>query len=300
MLKKLATGLLLLFVTFSASARLNVFACEPEWAALVEELGHDNIKVFSATTAQQDPHRIQARPSLIAKMRRTDLVVCTGADLEIGWLPVLLRRAANPKVQPGQPGYFAAAQHVTLLDKPTRLDRAEGDIHAAGDPHLHLNPHNILRVAKALSNTLTIVDPKNAIRYQQNSDDFLNRWQQAITRWEQQAKPLRDLRVVTQHKSWAYLLAWLHMQEVARLEPKPGIPPSTAYLGQVLESLQHQSANAILVANYQSPKPAKWLQQRTGIPIITLPYTVGGSDEANNLFRLFDVTLQQLKAGTTP
>jgi len=300
MLKMLFTSLLLLFVTLPASAKLNVFACEPEWASLLQELGRDKVKVFSATTAQQDPHRIQARPSLIAKMRRADLLICTGADLEAGWLPILLRRAANPKVQPGQPGYFEAALHVTLLDKPIRLDRAEGDIHAAGDPHIHLNPHNISRVAKALTDTLMIVDPKNAVNYQQNNDDFLNRWQQAIERWEQQAKTLRNLRVVTQHKSWAYLLDWLGMQEVARLEPKPGIPPSTAYLGQVLESLQHQTANAILVANYQSPKPAKWLQQRTGIPIITLPYTVGGSDEANNLFRLFDVTLQQLKAGTKP
>jgi len=300
MLKILFTGLLLLFVTLPASAKLNVFACEPEWASLLQELGRDKVKVFSATTAQQDPHRIQARPSLIAKMRRADLLVCTGADLETGWLPVLLRRAANPGVQPGQPGYFEASLHVTLLDKPTRLDRAEGDIHAAGDPHIHLNPHNILRVAKTLTNTLTIVDPENAVDYKQNSDDFLRRWQQAIEHWEQQAQSLRNLRVVTQHKSWAYLLDWLHIQEVARLEPKPGIPPSSAYLGKVLQSLKHQSAHAILVANYQSPKPAKWLQQRTGIPIITLPYTVGGSDEANNLFRLFDVTLEQLKTGTTP
>jgi len=300
MMKTLFTSLLLLFISLPVSATLNVFACEPEWASLVQELGRENIKVFSATTAQQDPHRIQARPSLIAKMRRADLLVCSGAELETGWLPVLLRRAANPAVQPGQPGYFEAAQHVTLLDKPTRLDRAEGDIHAAGDPHIHLNPHNISRVAKALTDTLMIVDPKNAVNYQQNSDDFLNRWQQAITRWEQQAKPLRDLRVVTQHKSWAYLLDWLHMQEVARLEPKPGIPPSTAYLSQVLETLQHQPANAILVANYQSPKPAKWLQQRSGTPIVTLPYTIGGTNDADNLFRLFDVTLEQLKAGTAP
>jgi len=300
MLKTLFTGLFLLVITLPVSATLNVFACEPEWASLVKELGHDSIKVFSATTAQQDPHRIQARPSLIAKMRRADLVVCTGADLEIGWLPVLLRRAANPNVQPGQAGYFAAAQHVLLLDKPTSLDRAGGDIHAAGDPHLHLNPHNISRIATALTDTLVAIDPENAIVYTNNRDDFLIRWQQAIERWEQQAISLRNLRVVTQHKSWAYLLDWLGMQEISRLEPKPGIPPSTAYLGQVLESLQHQSANAILVANYQGPKPAKWLQQRTGIPIITLPYTIGGSNEVDNLFRLFDVTLEQLKAGTTP
>ena len=300
MLKTLFTGLLLLIVTFPASARLNVFACEPEWASLLQELGHNELKVFTATSAQQDPHRIQARPSLIAKMRRADLVVCTGAELEVGWLPLLLRRAANPKVQPGQPGYFEAAQHVSLLDIPVRVDRAEGDIHAAGDPHIHLNPHNISRIAKALTNTLTVIDPQNADAYKQNRDDFLHRWQQAIVRWEQQAKPLRDLHVVTQHKSWAYLLDWLNIQELARLEPKPGIPPSTAYLSQVLETLQHQAANAILVANYQNPKPAKWLQQRSGTPIVTLPYTVGGSNDVDNLFRLFDVTLEQLKAGTTP
>lgn len=300
MLKILTAGLLLLLVTLPASATLNVFACEPEWASLIQELGRDNIKVFSATTAQQDPHRIQARPSLIAKMRRADLVVCTGADLEIGWLPVLLRRAANPKIQPGQPGYFEAAQHVTLLDKPTRIDRADGDIHAAGDPHLHLNPHNIRRIAKALTKTLAIVDPQNAVDYQQNINDFLSRWQQAIERWEQQAESLRNLRVVTQHKSWTYLLDWLGMQEVARLEPRPGIPPSTAYLGQVLETLKHQSASAILVANYQSPKSATWLQQRTGIPVVTLPYTIGGTDKVGDLFQLFDLTLEQLLTGTTP
>jgi zinc/manganese transport system substrate-binding protein len=299
MLQALITGLLLLFLSFPAVAKLDVFACEPEWASLVQELGRDKVKVFSATTAKQDPHRIQARPSLIAKMRRADMVVCTGAELETGWLPILLRRATNPKVQPGQPGYFEAAQHVALLDKPARIDRAEGDIHAAGDPHIHLNPHNISRVAKALTSTLKIVDPNNAVHYQQNSDDFLSRWQQAITRWELQAQSLRNLRVVTVHKSWAYLLDWLGMQEVARLEPKPGIQPSSAYLGKVLESLKHQSAHAILVANYQGPKPAKWLQQRTGTPVVTLPYTIGGTDKVGDLFQLFDVTLEQLLTGTT-
>lgn len=298
MIKILFTGLLPLFVSLPAAAALNVFACEPEWASLVQELGRDKVKVFSATTAQQDPHRIQARPSLIAKMRRADLVVCTGAELETGWLPILLRRATNLKVQPGQPGYFEAAHYVALLDKPARLDRAEGDIHAAGDPHIHLNPHNITRIAMALSDTLATLEPQNATYYRQNRDDFLKRWQQAIASWEQHAKSLHNRRAVTQHKSWAYLLDWLGMHEVARLEPKPGIPPSTAYLATVLESLQHQSADVILVTNYQNPKPANWLKQRSGIPIVKLPYTIGGSDEAENLFRLFDIILEQLSAGT--
>ena len=300
MLKTLLTGLLLLFVTLPVSAALNVFACEPEWASLVQELGRDRVKIFSATTAQQDPHRIQARPSLIARMRRADLLVCNGAGLETGWLPVLLRRAANPKVQPGQPGYFEAAQHVALLDKPERIDRAEGDIHAAGDPHLHLNPHNISRVAKALTDTLITVDSENAVHYRQNRDEFLIRWQQAIVNWEQQAESLRNLHVVTQHKSWAYLLDWLGMQEVARLEPKPGVPPSTTYLTQVLTMLQQQPSRAILITPYQNPQASEWLHTRTSIPIVVLPYTVGGKAGVTDLFDLFDSTLSLLLAITTP
>lgn len=300
MVKSLFTGLLLLFVTFPASATLHVFACEPEWASLVQELGRDKIKVFSATTAQQDPHRIQARPSLIAKMRRADLLVCTGAELETGWLPVLLRRAANPKVQLGQPGYFAAAQHVTLLDKPVRVDRSEGDIHAAGDPHLHLNPHNISRVARALTETLAIIDPQHAVHYRQNRDDFLVRWQQAMAQWETQASPLRNLGIVTQHKSWTYLIDWLGMKEIIRLEPKPGVPPSTTYLTQVLTTLQQQPARAILITPYQNPQASKWLHSRTSIPVVELPYTVGGNAAATNLFGLFDSTVNKLLAVITP
>lgn len=294
MIKILLSGLLLLFTTLPASAALNVFACEPEWASLIQELGRDKVKVFSATTAQQDPHRIQARPSLIAKMRRADLVVCTGADLEIGWLPVLQRRATNPKVQPGQPGYFEAAQHVTLLDKPSRIDRAEGDIHAAGNPHIHLNPHNISRIAVALTETLVSIDPQNAFIYKQNKDDFLLRWQQAMERWEQRAKPLRNLPVVTQHKSWSYLLDWLVMQDIAQLEPKPGVPPSTAYLTQVVTTLQQRPAKAILVTPYQNPKASEWLHSRTAIPIVTLPYTVDTNAEENSLFGLFDSIVSKL------
>ena len=300
MLKTLLTGLLLLFVSLPVSAALNVFACEPEWASLVQELGRDKVKVFSATTAQQDPHRIQARPSLIAKMRRADLVVCTGAELETGWLPVLLRRAANPKVQPGQAGYFEAAQHITLLDKPIRIDRAEGDIHVAGDPHLHLNPHNISRVSKALTDTLTTVDSENAVYYRQNQDDFLIRWQQAIGQWEKQATPLRGVGIVTQHKSWTYLIDWLGLQEITRLEPKPGVPPSTTYLTHILTTLQQQPARAILITPYQNPQASEWLHTRTSIPVVVLPYTIGGNAEVTDLFGLFESTIGQLLTVTIP
>ena len=128
-------------------AALRVFACEPEWGALAQELGGDLVDVSVATTALQDPHQIQAKPSLIARARNADLVVCTGAELEIGWLPVLLQQSGNAKVQPGQPGNFAAADYVRKLEVPTQLDRSQGDVHAAGNPHIQTDPRNIAQVA---------------------------------------------------------------------------------------------------------------------------------------------------------
>lgn len=292
-MKRILVSLVLCLPLF-AHAGLKVFACEPEWAALVKDLGGDDVKVYAATTALQDPHRIEARPSLIAQMRRADLAVCTGAELEIGWLPVLLREAGNAAVQPGQPGYFEAARRVPLLDKPARLDRAEGDVHTLGNPHIHTDPRNILRVAEALTTRLAELDPPKAAAYRSRGQAFKARWQAAIARWEARAAPLRNLPVAVQHKSFTYLLAWLGLREVVTLEPKPGVEPSVAHLARVAAQLETTPARMVLRAAYQSPRPAAWLADRAGIPALALPYTVGGSAQANDLFGLFDDTLDQL------
>lgn len=285
---------LILWLPVYAHAALNVFACEPEWAALAKEVGDDDVRVYAATTALQDPHRIEARPSLIAQMRRANLVVCTGAELEAGWLPVLLQNANNAAVQPGRPGYFEAARFVPLLEKPARLDRADGDVHAAGNPHLHTDPRNILRVAEALAARLAEVDPANAAAHRARGQAFAARWQAAIARWEARAASLRNLPVAVQHKSFSYLLAWLGLREVAVLEPRPGVEPSVGHLARVAASLQTTPAKMVLRAAYQSPRPADWLAKRTGIPALALPYSVGGNDRAQDLFGLFDDTLDQL------
>jgi zinc/manganese transport system substrate-binding protein len=284
----------LLWLPFAAHAALNVFACEPEWGALAKEIGGSSVKVYTATTALQDPHRIEARPSLIAQMRRADLVVCTGAELEAGWLPVLLQNANNPAVQPGKPGHFEATRFVPLLEKPARLDRAEGDVHAAGNPHIHTNPRNILRVGEALAVRLAELDPAHAAAHRARGQAFAVRWQTAIAGWESRAAPLKDLPVAVQHKSFTYLLAWLGLREVAILEPKPGVEPSVSHLARVATQLQATPARAVLRAAYQSPRPADWLARRAGIPALVLPYTVGGSARASDLFGLFDDTLDQL------
>lgn len=289
--------LLLAVLAFPAHAALSVFACEPEWGALAKELGGDDVKVYVATTAMQDPHRIEARPSLIAKMRQADLVICTGAELEVGWLPVLLSESGNGKVQPGRPGYFEAARFVQLLEKPVKLDRSEGDVHAAGNPHIQTDPRNISRVADALADTMTRLDAGNAARYQQRAQMFQSRWAQAIKGWEASAAPLRGVPVAVQHGGFPYLLNWLGMNQVAVLEPKPGVEPSAAHLSQILNSLKNRPARMILRAAYMPQRASNWLSGRAGIPVVELPYTVGGSREAGDLFGLFDDTINRLLAG---
>jgi zinc/manganese transport system substrate-binding protein len=280
--------------TVPAQAELNVFACEPEWAALARELGGDRVSVFTATTARQDPHHIEARPSLIARLRQADLLVCTGAELEAGWLPVLLRQAGNARVQPGRAGYFEAAQHVRMLEIPARLDRAEGDVHAAGNPHIQTDPRNIGAVAVALARRLAEIDPAGADHYQTRQHDFSQRWGGAIKRWEQLAAPLRGVRIVVQHKGFPYLENWLGLRQVAALEPKPGLEPTSGYLVEVLEKLKREPAQMILRAAYHDGRASEWLAERAKIPAVVVPFTVGGSDQAGDLFGLFDDTVQRL------
>ena len=279
-----------------AEGALNVLACEPEWAALVEELAGDHAKTYSATTAMQDPHRIEARPALIAQARRADLLVCTGAELEIGWLPLLQRESGNARIQSGRPGYFEATDFVPLLEKPATVDRSMGDVHAAGNPHIHLNPHNLLAVAGALAKRLSEIDAANASSYAARHADFVARLESAIAGWEQAASGLRGVPVVVHHKGLSYLCDWLGLKVVADLEPKPGIDPSASYLGQLLSRLEAQPASMVLRVAYQSPRPSEWIAARTNMKAVVLPYTVGGSDQARDLFSLFDDTLARLKA----
>jgi zinc/manganese transport system substrate-binding protein len=278
-----------------AAAALNVLACEPEWAALARELAGERAEIASATTARQDPHRVEARPALLARARRADLLVCTGAELEVGWLPLLQRESGNARIQPGQPGNFEAALFVALIEKPAVVDRAMGDVHAAGNPHFHLDPRNLLKVAEALAARLAGLDPSNAAHYAARHRDFAARMARALARWQTEGAPLRGVRVVVHHKTWSYLAAWLGLKVVADLEPKPGIEPSAVHLAQVLDKLKAEPAKMVLRTPYQSPRGSRWIAERAGIRDVELPYTVGGSDGAQDLFSLFDDTLARLK-----
>jgi zinc/manganese transport system substrate-binding protein len=257
-------------------------------------LGGDAVKVYVATNALQDPHHIEAKPSLIARARSADLIVATGAELEVGWLPLVVQQAGNPKIRSGQPGYFEAANYVTLLDKPTRLDRAEGDVHAAGDPHIQSDPRNITRVAAALAARLAELDPANAETYRSRYKIFDEKWRAAIARWEREAAPLKGVPILVQHKGFTYLIAWLGMKEVAALEPKPGVEPTVSYLSEVLATIQRQPVKMVIRSAYQSDRASQWVAERAKIVPVVLPFTVGGDSEAKDLFSLFDDTLARL------
>lgn len=287
----------LALLALPAVAALNVFATVPEWAALAREIGGDRVQIFAATNALQDPHRIEAKPSLIARARSSQLVVATGADLEIGWLPMVLRESGNAAIQPGQPGYFEAAGAVRLIEVPARLDRAEGDVHPGGNPHIQTDPRNILKVADALASRMSRVDPAGAGAYSANLARFSERWKAAMARWEQAAAPLRGVPVWVQHRSFAYMADWLGIKELGALEAKPGVEPGSSHLAGLLERQKATPARMILRAAYSRPTAADWLGERAGIPVVVLPFTVGGSPAATDLVGLFDDTVQRLLAG---
>ena len=294
-MRKFLLWMIVLAIAVSApvEAKLRVFACEPEWGSLLTELAGDAVDVDVATNALQDVHVVEARPSLIAKMRKADLVVCSGAQLEIGWLPQLLRQAGNAKVASGA-GYFMAASQVVTLEKPASVDRSAGDVHPDGNPHVQLDPYRVLAIAKALSARLGELDVANVTTYQQRLGDFESRWQAAIKVWEAKAAPLKGKAVVVHHSSWIYLLQWLGMHEIGSLEPKPGVPPTSSHLSSLIDVTKSGGAIAIISAAYQDSKPSEWLSERTGVPALALPFTVGGDDQAKDLFGLYDSTINKL------
>ncbi len=282
--------------TLPAMAALNVFACEPEWGALAHELAGDRISVYSGTTALQDPHRIEARPSLIARVRSADLVICTGAELEVGWLPLLFSQSGNGKIQPGTPGFLEASRYAAKLEIPKTVDRSLGDIHPSGNPHIHLDPRNIATVANEVSERLMRLDPVNGDVYKQRAAAFQERWRGAVQRWEQQAARLRGVPIVVYHRDMSYLIDWLGLREAGSLEPKPGIPPTPSQLAELVERMRRDPAKAIVYSAYNDSRAAEFLSERARIPAVMLPFTVGGSEKAKDLYGLFDDTIARLLA----
>lgn len=277
-----------------ASASVNIFACEPEWAALAEEVGGEHVEVFSATSAKQDPHHIRVRPSLIAAIRKADILICSGAGLEEGWLPILLQRA-GASLQHGGVGSLMASDYVEMIEKPLTLDRSLGHLHASGNPHVHLNPHNIQKIANELTKRLQAIDGENKPDYVKLHADFTSNWQKAIAEWEEAAVSLKGTELVVHHKAFTYLLDWLGLKTAATLERVPGIPPTTSHLEALMQQLKAKPAAAIVRTPYDMEEASLWLSEKTNTPALVLPYTVGGDEESQTLYQLIDRSIALLK-----
>lgn len=284
-----------LLMAAPAHAKVNIFACEPEWGALATEIGGDLVDIYTASTAQQDVHHMRAKPSLLAAMRKADLVLCSGASLEIGWLPILMRKAGGPNVQPETIGWIMATDYVDKLEIMQQADRSMGHVHPEGNPHIQLDPHRVLTVAEVLADRLAQIDGDNANTYFSHLEDFASAWEADMKAWEAAAAPLKGANIVVYHNQWAYLQDWLGMNDIASLEPKPGVPPTAAHLEKILNQVKGQKVAVIVVAPFDNHDAAEWLSERTGIPIVELPFTVGGSPDVKNLKDLFEETIRLLK-----
>ena len=289
----LALFLTITFFAHSAEAKIHVFACGPEWASLTREIAGDRVTIFSATTARQDPHTVTARPSLIAQMRRADLVIGAGGELEMGWLPILLQKAGKSSVQMNAVNNIMASNYIRRLEVPERIDRSMGHIHAAGNPHVHLNPNNLLIIADVILARLVALDSANRSFFEERNRAFKSKMQERIRTWTKQAESLKGMTIIVHHPNMAYLYDWLGIVYVATLEPRPGVPPTSRHLSGLVDVAKNRNVALIEHVTHESPKSAQWLSGQTGIPKVEMPFTVGALG-TKDFFDVFEKSIQIL------
>lgn len=283
--------LLLLFLAASLLAEVKVVTTYPFLAKIASEVGKGHVSVEALANPAWDPHFIAPKPSHIAKLAKCDLLILNGAGLEAGWLPPLVGRSANAAIQPGRKGYLDLSQSIALRDIPQDVSRAHGDVHPEGNPHYHLDPHNILPLAEAIAEKLAHLDPKNEKSYRQNLEAFLEKWEANLKRWDEQMAPFKGTKVVEYHELFNYFLARYGIECVGEIEPLPGIPPTARHTSELIETVKTQKVGLILQDIYHSRKEADFIASKTGAKVALLPHDVGSTQEAKSLEGLFDAII---------
>jgi zinc/manganese transport system substrate-binding protein len=273
---------------------LRVAAAYPYIADLVEKIGQRNVRVWALARGDYNPHVIIPRPSFIAHVRRADLLVISGAQLEIGWLPPILRQANNPYVQPGERGFLDLSRYVTLIDVPASVSREQGDIHPEGNPHFYLDPYNIPLLAKAIAEKLCEIDPSDALYYRSNLDEFVQRWNEKTKEWREKMKQLEQVAVVEYHKNYDYFLRRFGLPIVGTVEPLPGIPPTSKHIEHLESILESHRAQFILQDVYNPDDASRYLANKLGMKLIVLPHDVGAVRGVDDIFSLFDEIVRRL------
>jgi len=280
----------------SQAKKLNVITATTDLAALAQEVGGDKIDVESIAKGYQDPHFVEAKPSFLLKLRRADLLVVVGLDLEIGWLPPLITQSGNPKIQPASVGYLDASQFAEILEKPSGpVSRAMGDVHPLGNPHYWLDPENGRRVAKGIASKLAEMDPADAAYFLQRDQDFEKRLGAAEQNWDSQMKPYRGRKVVTYHKSWPNFAKHFGLDVVGYIEPRPGIPPTPSHTIELIQQMRRDNVKVIMVEPYFDLKTPNSIASATGGKVVVMLPSVGGERDVTDYFKLFDYDIALLK-----
>ncbi len=274
-----------------AQAKTKIVVTYPYIASLVEQIGKDRVSVSTLAKGDEDPHFVVPRPSFIGKLRQADLLIINGASLEIGFVPPLIRQANNPKIMPGGEGLVDLSQAVTLIEKPTNVSRSEGDIHPDGNPHFVLDWHNIPALARMITDALRRADPGGGAVYQANLDAFLARWKAKSAEWDKKAAPLRGKSVIQYHRLFDYFAARTGLKIVGELEPKPGIPPTSRHIEELIQANPPGSIYKIINDPYHEQKTAEGLSQKMSVPWVVLPQDVAAVPAAQDIFTLFDTLL---------
>jgi zinc/manganese transport system substrate-binding protein len=307
-MRKLIVGLSSALVVISAAsmaeAKVKVFACVPEWATLAAAIGGDRVEVTLATSALDNPEKMTPTPGMISALQGADLIVCTGAGLEDSWLPAMLDKAGNAKVAEGQPGHFMASEFVQLV-----ADEAAGGhehhgpavphthMHGDGNPHLHGNPANVRSVAAQFAKRLIEIDPDGKAAYSAAAKSFIRDLGALAKEMETAAAALKGVRVAVQHEHSLYVLKWLGIVTVATVEPTPGVAPGPEHLAAIIAEMPQQDVKFVLYAAHEDPGPSQYVAEKVGIPLIKLPYTIGGTPEATDFQTFYRSTVERLLDG---
>jgi ABC-type Zn uptake system ZnuABC Zn-binding protein ZnuA len=279
-----------------AADKLKIVSATTDLAALAQEVGGDRVEVESIARGYQDPHFVEAKPSFLLKLRKADLLLVVGLQLEIGWLPPLISQSGNPRIQVGAAGYFDASRFAQILEIPTGIvTRAEGDVHPLGNPHYWLDPDNGLRIAKAIADKLSAMRPADASYFAQRYDAFRQRLQQEDKKWLAQMQPYRGRKVVTYHRSWPNFAEHFGLDVVGYVEPRPGIPPSPQHTLELIQQMKRDAVKVILVEPYFDLKTPNSVARETGAKVVVLMPSVGGDKEITDYFKLFDYDIARLK-----
>ena len=280
----------------SAASKLNIMTSTTDLAALAQEVGGDKVEVESVARGYLDPHFVEAKPSFLLKLRKADLLIVVGLELEIGWLPPLITQSTNPKIQVGSPGYFDASRFAKILEIPTGVvTRAEGDVHPLGNPHYWLDPENGLHIAKGIQNKLSEMRPGDAAYFAERYDDFERRIKQADEKWQADMKPYAGRKVVTYHRSWPNFAEHFHLDVGGYVEPRPGIPPSPQHTVALIALMKSEAVKVIAVEPYFDLKTPNAIGRETGARVVVLMPSVGGEKEITDYFKLFDYDIAKLK-----